>query len=269
MNDIRNLPNWLADTFFFLAGVPATGALWNDSVLHSKPLAWISVLTAVLFAGIGTVLKRRSAQQQDRQLHRTEIKSDNKSRAELMKDIPERNIASSAMPTLIVFAIQWVFAVIILRAGSSFTGGLALIGPLWIIPIGYRVGLYLPNAPIKARIVGCIIGGIIGAAVTFGISHWMIRYGLGFGAYFVGALAGFFSAPTRYINFVWASFSTIVLIGALGFFEHIKFNLDPPVEAFMYGAIAIIIAISLAEIFKVRQRFMMREQPSQNRAELG
>lgn len=231
----RPLRAWVATLFWFLAGIPATGAFWHYLGQKSLLGVLLSGLATVLLAVIAAILQDRCAKAE-----LLSLAKETGNRSPGLLTTTGVAVSAGDMPTLIVLGIQWVLAVFILDCYSRATGMfLGFLAPVWIIPLSYVVVRYVPGRQMAARVIGGILGAVVGAVVALCIVPSELLRGIGLGAYFVAVLSAYLIKRNNYIHAIWALFGTVTLFGLLGVFQYGDFIVRyAPPDAYILSAMA-------------------------------
>lgn len=125
-------------------------------------------------------------------------------------------------------------------------GPISSLAPLWLWPMSYLVVRFVTSDKYLARLIGFVVGGILGAAIGYALTDWATQLGFTVGAFFGIQLTGYQCAPTMPTRLPWALISTSILITCLGVFHHLNFYLHPSGDVFVYTALVLISAVLLA-----------------------
>lgn len=145
---------------------------------------------------------------------------------------------SAGLAPWAVIGLQWVIAVYVLGATSHGLAGFGAFGALWVVPFSYCLARFVVRAPMAARIVGGLLGALLGGAFAYMRINedWSIRYGLVFGMFFCAVVTGYFAEGRKEATFGASIITTVMLLAALGVFGSWRFYLQ--LDGFALGIAA-------------------------------
>jgi hypothetical protein len=123
------------------------------------------------------------------------------------------------------------------------------------VPLAILIRTFVTADEWLARIVGGVIGGVFGAAITYAFVDWATLLGLSTGMFFGTQVSGSVCNPTRRLPPLIVIATTLLLLLSLGVFQSLHFFAEPDGWAFVSAAVAAVCWLLMLVAIRLLARF--------------